>query len=144
MIFYLFLIKWKKIKKIFDDRYIKEKTLGSGGEGVAYLVIKKETGKKFVLKTIEQKGRKEEYEYEEDEIFEQNLEESKRMFNKISLINNPYLLSCIREGKGTIKKYDEILKIRNYFILEYAPKGNLFKIIKEGISFEERHSKLIF
>ena len=41
-----------KDKKIFDDKYIIVKRLGAGGEGVAYLVLEKDTGLEFVIKTI--------------------------------------------------------------------------------------------
>ena len=52
-----------------------------------------------------------------DEDFEQNLEEKKRMFNKIKQINCPYLIGCIREGIGKIKQNNEILKERNILFL---------------------------
>ena len=68
----------------------------------------------------------------------------KRIFNKISLISSQYIIRCIREGKGAIKKHDQILKIRNYFIYEYASKGDLLKIITISGAFGERCSKLIF
>ena len=42
-------------KKEIDNKYIKVKTLGCGGEGVAYLVVEKDTELELVTKTIEQK-----------------------------------------------------------------------------------------
>ena len=133
-----------KDKKIIDNRYIKDKTLGTGGEGVAYLVLDKETQKQYVAKIIEQKDNKEKIEYVKDKKFEKDLEEIKRMFNKISLIQSPYIICCIKEGKGNITLNNEILKNRNYFIFEYASRSDLFKIIKITGGFKERHSKLIF
>ena len=131
-------------EKIIDNTYIKVKTLGRGGEGVAYLVEEKNKNLKFVAKIIEQEGKEEEKEYEENEDFKRELEETKRMFNKIKKINCPYVLHCIKEGLGEIKKNDEILKKRQYFIFEYAPKGDLWKIIFLTGGFGERCSKLIF
>ena len=133
-----------KDKKIIDNRYIKDKTLGTGGEGVAYLVLDKETQKQYVAKIIEQKDNKEKIEYVKDKKFEKDLEEIKRMFNKISLIQSPYIICCIKEGKGNITLNNEILKNRNYFIFEYASRGDLYKIIKITGGFGERPSKLIF
>lgn len=102
---------------IIDDKYIKEKTLGRGGEGFAYFVLEKDTNKEYVAKILEPEEMKEKKEYEKDEDFEQNLEEKKRMFNKIKQINSPYLIGCIREGIGKIKQNDEILKERNILFL---------------------------
>ena len=133
-----------KDKKIIDNRYTKIKTLGSGGEGVAYLVLEKDTDLKLVCKTIEKENNEEELDYSEDEEFENKLEEKKRMFNKISSIECPYIISCKREGKGKITKNDKELKIRQYFIYEYAPRGDLWKIIAVTRGFGERCSKLLF
>ena len=46
-------------KRILDDKYIIEHRVGSGGEGVAYLVKEKEhpnSEKKFIAKIIEFDG----------------------------------------------------------------------------------------
>ena len=119
-----------KDKKIIDNTYIKVKTLGSGGEGVTYLVLEKGTNLQYAAKTL----------YDEDK----HLEETKRIFNKIKQINCPYIIRCIKEGNGKITKDNEVLEKRQYFILEYAPKGDLWKIIYATQGFGERCSKLIF
>ena len=103
-------------KKEIDNKYIKVKTLGCGGEGVAYLVVEKDTELELVAKTIEQKWMKEKKEYNKDVKFEKELDEAKRMFKKISSIICPYIIRCIREGKGEIKKKDKVLKIRQLLI----------------------------
>ena len=41
-----------------DKIYIKEKTLGRGAEGVAYLVSKKDTNLEYVAKIIEEEKKK--------------------------------------------------------------------------------------
>ena len=55
-----------KNKKIIDNKYIKVKTLGSGGEGVVYLVLDKDTNTELVCKIIEPKIRNNELEKIED------------------------------------------------------------------------------
>ena len=133
-----------KEQKIIDNKYIKDRTLGSGGEGVAYLVLDKDTNLELVAKTIEQEGRKKEKEYVKNEKFEKGIEEAKRMFYKIRSIESPYIIRGITERKGEIRKNNELYKKRQYFIFEYASKGDLWKILSLSGGFEERYSKLIF
>ena len=104
----------KKDIKIIANKYIKDRTLGSGGEGVAYLVIDKDTNEKLVAKTMEQKERRGEKYYVEDKEFEQRVEETKRMFYKIRSIESPYIIRCITEGEGEIKINNELYKKRQY------------------------------
>ena len=135
----------KKDIKIIANKYIKEKTLGSGGEGVAYLVIDKDTNEKLVAKTMEQEGGREKKYYKEDKEFERKIEETKRMFYKIRSIDSPYIIRCITEGFGEIKKNNEFYKKRQYFIFEYASNGDLWKPIKGTQSgFEELCCKILF
>ena len=131
-----------KNKKIIDNKYIKVKTLGSGGEGVVYLVLDKDTNTELVCKIIEPKIRNNELEKIEDKKI---LEEKINIFNKICSIKSPYIIHCFKDGNGFIKKNDEILKSgRHYFIFEYAPEGDLWKIIRIAKGFKEKYSKLIF
>ena len=127
-----------------DKIYIKEKTLGRGAEGVAYLVSKKDTNLQYVAKIIEGKENQDKKEYVENEKFKKEMKETIRMFNKISSIESSYIIGCKGEGKCEIKKNDKVLKIRQYFIYEHAQNGDLWKIIAATGGFGERCSKLIF
>ena len=127
---------------IIDGKYLKIKRLGSGSEGVAYKVKEIKTGKKYVAKIMEF-----EETYDEDEIKENEkiLQIKKKIFYKISNIKppSPYIIGCIYAGKGNIIKNDNI-KNRNYFIFEYAKRGDLWKITQIGGGLGERCSKIIF
>ena len=127
---------------IIDGKYLKIKRLGSGAEGIVYKVKEIKTGKIYVAKIMEF-----EETYDEDEIKENEkiLQIKKNIFNKISAINppSPYIIGCIYAGKGDIIKNDKI-KNRNYFIFEYAKKGDLWKITQIAGGLGERCSKIIF
>ena len=136
-------------KRILANKYVIERRIGSGGEGVAYLVKEKEnidSDKKFIAKILEFEGNEEEEEYEEDEQIEESINHKIKIFRKISLINppSPYIIGCIEEGKGKIVRDNHVLKNRNFFIFEYAPKGDLWRITQLAGGFGERCSKLIF
>ena len=81
-----------------------------------------------------------------DEEIEKVINQKINIFNKISSINppSPYIIGCIEQNKGKIMKDNILLKNRNYFIFEYAPKGDLWRIIYLTKGFGERYSKLIF
>ena len=135
-------------KKIIDDKYIIEKRVGSGGEGVAYLVKdidNKDTTLK-VAKVLEFELDQNEIEYELDEEKEKAINHAIDIFTKISLMNpySPYIIRCFFQKKGKITKNNQLIKNRNYFIFEYAPKGDLWKIINLGGTFEEKYAKIIF
>ena len=143
-----------KDKKIIAEKYIVEGRLGSGGEGVAFLVKlvkdkdKKDTDtepKYLVAKVIEyDEAHLESKDYPKDEEFEKKLKRKIDLFEKIQLIKHPYILECITSGKGSIEKNNIIKKIRNYFIFEYAQRGDLWKIIAITGGFGERCGKFIF
>ena len=140
-----------KDKKIIDGKYIVEGRLGSGGEGVAFLVKdkdKKDTDTEpeyLVAKIIEyDEAHIESKDYPKDEEFQKKLKRKIDLFEKIKLIKHPYILECITSGKGSIEKNNIIKKKRNYFIFEYAPRGDLWKIIAITGGFGERCGKFIF
>ena len=135
-------------KKIIDDRYIIDHRIGSGGEGVAYLVKdkNKDNELKLVAKVLEFEGNEDEEEYEEDDENEKRINNAIDIFNRISHINPPYpyIIRCIFQKKGKITKNGKLIKNRNYFIFEYAQKGDLWKLIKLTEGFGERCSKILF
>ena len=134
-------------KKILVDKYIIQEKIGSGGEGYAYLVKEKDTERILVAKILK-KIDEDEDEEDEDEKNEKNNKLNKKfdIFNTIRSINppNPYIIGCILAGNGTITKDKEIIKTRNYFIVEFAPKGDLYKYVKYAQGFKENHTKVIF
>ena len=135
-------------KRIIDNRYIIDQRLGSGGEGVSYLVRDKDSKDdelKYAAKILEFDGHEDEEEVEEDENIKIRIKKSIEIFSKICTMNPPHpnVIKCIRQGKGRITKNGKI-KIRNYFIFEYAPKGDLWKMTCLAGGFGERYAKPIF
>ena len=67
------------------------------------------------------------------------------ILNSLKKINNPYIVNLIESGTMEIIKDNKSLQKKQYLILEYAKKGELFKYIfniKKGL--QEKYSKLIF
>ena len=57
---------------------------------------------------------------------------------------HPNVIRCITQSKGGIVRDGNLLKNRNYFIFEYAPKGDLWKITQLAGGFSERCAKPLF
>ena len=67
-----------------------------------------------------------------------------KMLQKLSLLNNPYIIKLIDFGEGPIQINNEN-EDKQFAILEYAPKGELYDYIeKTSNGLEERHAKFIF
>ena len=136
-------------KKILDNKYIIEQRLGSGGEGIAYLVKDKDSTDpelKLVAKILEFEGNENEEEYEKDESIKEKIKHTIQIFEKVRSMSPPHpnVIRCYTQNKGKIVRDGKLLKNRNYFIFEYAPKGDLWKITQLAGGFGERCAKPIF
>jgi serine/threonine protein kinase len=136
-------------QKIIDNRYIIEQRLGSGGEGVAYLVRdlnSPDPKLRLAAKILEFEGNENEVEYEEDDDVKKKINHNIQVFERIKEMNpqNPNVIRCIAQNKGGIVRDGNLLKNRNYFIFEYAPRGDLWKITQMAGGFSERCAKPIF
>ena len=58
-------------------------------------------------------------------------------------LNNPNIIHLEDNGIGTINMKEKSTKKKNYMILEYCPKGDLFKYVQNE-RFTERQAKYIF
>ena len=58
-------------------------------------------------------------------------------------LNNPYIIHLNGHGVGTLNYQGVATNNANYMILEYCPRGDLWKYINLG-GFIERHAKYIF
>lgn len=135
--------------RIIDNQYIIKERIGSGGEGVAYLVrdIKSSDPElKLVAKILEFEDNELEEEYEEDDMIKKKINSAVEIFSRISKMNPQHenIIKCIYQNKGSITKNGNLIKHRNYFIFEYAEIGDLWKMITLTGGFGERCSKPIF
>ena len=58
-------------------------------------------------------------------------------------LNNPNIIHLEGHGIGTINMKENVTNKKNYMILEYCPKGDLFKYVQNE-RFTERQAKYIF
>ena len=136
-------------QRILDSRYIIEQRLGSGGEGIAYLVRdlnSPDPNLRLTAKILEFKGSEDEVEYKDDDDIQETINHTIQVFERIRTMNpqNPNIIRCIAQSKGGIVRNDILLRNRNYFIFEYAPKGDLWKMTQLAGGFSERCAKPIF
>ena len=129
-------------KIIIDDKYEIEKPIGLGGFGDIYLVKNIKDNKNYALKLLNLKS------VSRGDI---NLfENEKNILKRLSELdnNNKYVSKLIDYGKGNVKKKDKIVdqnNLRQYLVLNYFEKGNLFYYMKnKKDGFEEIHAKILF
>jgi len=128
------------------DNYSVIERLGSGGQAVVYLVREIYSGIEYVAKLIKKED-------EEDEDEDENENEDEDTFNleiklnqKISTINPPnlYILRYFKHGTTNFNRKGICYENVPYLILEYAPKGDLYKYIDITGGFGEKYGKLLF
>ena len=129
------------MSKTINGKYTKIKTLGRGGQGKVYLVEDKDKNQ-YIAKIMEPKQYKYLFEFCEKKS---ETEIKVKMLKKINKISSPYLLQFKEAEIGEIKKDDEIICKRTYYIFEYCNYGDLFRfILHPGDGLKESIFKLIF
>ena len=123
-------------QKIIDGKYVKQKKIGEGATAKTYKVLEKSTNKVFAAKVLK----------EIDPLFNEEIKTLKKLKEKKK---NPHIINLIDSGCGPIKedgKEDGIPpENKQYIILEYASKGELFDYIKiPQKGFGEKYAKIIF
>ena len=114
-----------------DDKYVIIDKKGHGAFANVFLVKDPSTEKLYASKVLK----------ETSELFDKEVE----ILNTLKPINNPYLVNLIDSGVGQIVRANRPSQKRQYLVLEYAKKGDLFNYIycvKEGLP--EKYSKLVF
>ena len=117
-------------KKILDNKYIIQEKMGYGATANVYKVIDKNTNNVYAAKVLKK----------ESEHFENEIQILKLLHEK-----NPYMINLVDSGCGQVIKDGFPSEKKQYIILEYAPKGELFDYIscpKKG--FGEKYAKIIF
>ena len=118
------------VERINDKYAILEKN-GSGASAKVYFVKDPETEKTYAAKVMRKPT----------ELFDKEIE----ILNSLKVTNNPLMINLVDNGTGNIVLKDKPPERKQYMILEYAPKGELFKYIywyKQGL--QEKYSKVIF
>ena len=114
-----------------DDKYIIIDQKGHGATANVFLVKDPSIEKIYASKVLK----------ESSELFDKEVE----ILKTLKAINNPYIVNLIDSGFGPIVRASKPTQKRQYLVLEYAQKGELFNYIywlKEGLP--EKFSKLIF
>ena len=114
-----------------DNKYSILEKKGSGATSIVYLVRAPETEKTYAAKIMKQPT----------DYFDREIE----ILNSLKNVNNPFMINLIDNGTGNISLKNKVLENKQYIVLEYAPKGELFNYVycyKQGL--KEKYSKVIF
>ena len=114
-----------------DKKYDIIDKKGSGATSVVFLVKDSTTKKIYAAKVLRKQDK---YYYNEVKIL-----------NDLKGINSPYILNLVDNGIGNVTRKGKVFKEKQYIILEYASKGELFNYIlylKQGLKKE--YAKIIF
>ena len=119
------------IEESIGDKYILLEKKGKGGTSTVFLVKEPNTDKFYVGKIL-----KEESNHFDNEV---------NILNKLKEINNPYIINIIDSGNEEIIRANKPNENKQYLILEYASKGELYNYIGcPEIGLQEKYSKRIF
>ena len=119
-----------------DNKYIIIKKIGEGNYGEVFLV--KENNKenrKYAAKILSRNIK--------------SFEDKIKLINKITKLNNPYIMKIIassKEGKIKIKGYNNKFETKQYVIYEYVSKKtiNEYLILPNSNILEEKYAKILF
>ena len=111
----------------FDDQYYVIKPLSVGG---VYLVQNNKDKKEYVARIIKKNNN--------------GLDKELQMALKASNLNNPNIVHLYHNGIGTLTLNGKVHNDTHYLIMDYCPKKDLFRYIKNKKLFSEKHAKLIF
>ena len=115
-----------------DNIYTIINRINQGGFSFIYLVRNENNHNQYVAKVRIN---------ENQQLFNTELQ----MTKIVSGLNNPNLIHLIGNGNGTITFGGNVENNRNYLILDYHQKGNLFNYIQiPNQGFIEKHAKFIF
>ena len=114
-----------------DKKYEIIDKKGSGGTSIVFLVKDSTTKKIYAAKVMRKQNKNYNIEVE--------------ILNDLKGINSPYILNLVDNGIGNVARKGNVFKEKQYIILEYASKGDLFNYIlypEQGLKKE--YAKVIF
>ena len=113
------------------NKYVLFEKKGQGGTSTVYLVKDPNTEKFYVGKIL-----KKESNHFDNEV---------KILKKLKEIKSPLIINIIDSGNEEIIRANKTKKKKQYLILEYASKGELYNYIGcPGIGLQEKYSKIIF
>ncbi len=115
---------------IINDKYEIIDQKGNGSSGTVFLAENKNNKNKYAIKIFKNK--------------ESDFKNEISILEKISAINCPYIINLIEYGEGLVK-INSKEESKQYIVLDYASKGELFDYIyssQKGLN--EKYAKLIF
>ena len=118
-------------QETINNKYIIIEKRGSGATANVFLVKDPNNEKTYAGKVLK----------ENSELFDREVE----ILKTLMPIKNPYLVNLIEGGSGPIIRASKPTENKQYLVLEYAQKGELFDYIycaHEGMP--EKYSKVIF
>ena len=113
-----------------DNKYVIKMNKGKGVTSEVFLVEEEETHNLYAAKIL----------LHHCPFFDNEIQ----ILNALKNANIPYIVNIVASGDGEIKKDKKSIK-KQYIILEYAQRGDLFKYIffcEKGL--KEKHAKLLF
>ena len=114
--------------KILDDKYIILEKKGHGATANVYKIKDKNTNNIYAAK-----------------VLKNNCEFFEKETQMLKLIKSPYIVNLIDCGNGKILKNNKLSEDKQYIVLDYAEKGELFDYIslpKKGLG--EKYGKVVF
>ena len=114
-----------------NNRYNILETKGKGASAFVYLVEKQENKKKYAAKVLREVTPKFQKEIAILELLAQS--------------HCPYLVNLVEYGEGPVKIGSKPIQNKQYLILEYASKGEIFDyMVAANRGLLERHAKFVF
>ena len=118
-------------KSTINDEYLIVEKKGKGAYATVYLVKEPNTNQFYAAKVLK----------ENTSTFQAEIQ----ILDKISKLHNPYIVNLVKFGEGPIKIASKPETNKQYLILEYASKGELFDYIfcsQKGL--KEKYVKVVF
>ncbi len=114
-----------------NNRYNVLELKGKGASAIVYLVEKQDNNKKYAAKVLK-------------EVIP-SFEREVAILENLAKLKCPYIMNLIEYGEGPVKIGSNPIQTKQYLILDYASKGEIFDYMicaQKGLS--ERHAKFMF
>ena len=114
-----------------NNRYKIIEKKGRGASATVYLTEDINTKKQYAVKVLKE--------------ITPSFQKEIQMLEKVSSLKNPYIVNLIEFGEGPVKIGSKPSRNLQYFVLEYASKGEIFDYIycyQKGL--KEKYAKVVF
>ena len=115
-----------------DNKYIIKGKKGKGASATVFRVEERTNKKIYASKVFKE---------DKNLLFNKEIQ----ILNVLKNKNIPYIINIVDSGIWTIIRIDKPTETRQYIVLEYAPKGEIYNYIYFSQSgLEEKYAKVIF